>query len=464
MGFRFRKSVKLMPGVRINLSARGASWTFGSRGASINVGSKGVYSNFGIPGTGLAFRQRLDSNGSDRSRGGSRLIREQIRAAKLAEKIAAIESRAQQLRNCKLSLSDSGRIVIAAGDGSDLTRKELAQMWEQQGAAILAWLQGQAEQIENETNRISQFHRLTPAPDLMPTYERVAFGIPKPAPPVRGSPIKEPIKAWLPPLGFFSNLLPWRRRAYSESVNAAECDYQAATVEYRQAVEKEKTEWEAALAQWQDDVRRWEEKKLSHETEEDRHEAEWPTRLSSDLELCEGILESTLADAVWPRPTQVALDIDLREGVVWIDVDLPEIEDFPTRYVEGEPSRKGLNIKRKSQKAVRDDYLAHIHGIGMFLIGCGFACVPAAEKVYVSGYSQRTNRATGVTSDEYLFSVLATRGGFSEIDFENLDDVDPVAALGRFHIRRKIIANSELRPIIPFSKEDAGETAFDKYS
>ena len=66
MGLRFRKSFKLAPGIRMNLSGGGASFGFGPRGASVSVGSRGVFSNVGIPGTGLSSRQKL-SGGGDRN-------------------------------------------------------------------------------------------------------------------------------------------------------------------------------------------------------------------------------------------------------------------------------------------------------------------------------------------------------------------------------------------------------------
>ena len=67
MGFRFHRSIRLLPGVRINLSRRGISTTIGPRGASINVGSRGTYANVGIPGTGVSSRTRLDSAAHSRS-------------------------------------------------------------------------------------------------------------------------------------------------------------------------------------------------------------------------------------------------------------------------------------------------------------------------------------------------------------------------------------------------------------
>jgi hypothetical protein len=56
---RFRKSVKIAPGVKLNLSKSGVSGTFGVKGASVNVGKDGAYLNTGIPGTGVYDRKKL---------------------------------------------------------------------------------------------------------------------------------------------------------------------------------------------------------------------------------------------------------------------------------------------------------------------------------------------------------------------------------------------------------------------
>lgn len=57
MGIRFRKRIKVLPGVTINFSKSGISTTIGIKGASINVGKNGVYGNAGIPG--IYMRERL---------------------------------------------------------------------------------------------------------------------------------------------------------------------------------------------------------------------------------------------------------------------------------------------------------------------------------------------------------------------------------------------------------------------
>lgn len=55
MGFRFRKSFKIAPGVKLNMSKSGFGMSAGVKGARIGVNSKGRgYSSVGIPGTGIS--------------------------------------------------------------------------------------------------------------------------------------------------------------------------------------------------------------------------------------------------------------------------------------------------------------------------------------------------------------------------------------------------------------------------
>ena len=55
MGFNFRKSFKVAPGVKLNISKKGiSSVSAGVKGARVSVGKKGTRTTVGIPGTGLS--------------------------------------------------------------------------------------------------------------------------------------------------------------------------------------------------------------------------------------------------------------------------------------------------------------------------------------------------------------------------------------------------------------------------
>lgn len=70
MGLRLRKSVKIAPGVKMNLSAKSSSVTFGTKGFHHTVGSNGKRTtSVGVPGTGLNYVST--SSGKKEKSGGS---------------------------------------------------------------------------------------------------------------------------------------------------------------------------------------------------------------------------------------------------------------------------------------------------------------------------------------------------------------------------------------------------------
>ncbi len=59
MGLRFRKSIKILPGLKLNLSKSGISTSVGGPGHTVNFSSRGTKATFGIPGTGISYTQNL---------------------------------------------------------------------------------------------------------------------------------------------------------------------------------------------------------------------------------------------------------------------------------------------------------------------------------------------------------------------------------------------------------------------
>ncbi|MET4324006.1 DUF4236 domain-containing protein [Bradyrhizobium sp. RT5a] len=55
MGFRFCRSFKIIPGVRLNLSGSGASVSFGPRGLHYTIGPHGTRTTVGLPGSGVSW-------------------------------------------------------------------------------------------------------------------------------------------------------------------------------------------------------------------------------------------------------------------------------------------------------------------------------------------------------------------------------------------------------------------------
>lgn len=59
MGLRFQKRIQILPGLWLNLSKTGISFSLGGHGATMNVGTRSRTFTIGIPGTGLSYRVPL---------------------------------------------------------------------------------------------------------------------------------------------------------------------------------------------------------------------------------------------------------------------------------------------------------------------------------------------------------------------------------------------------------------------
>lgn len=60
MGLRFRKGIRLAPGIRLNLSKSGlSSLSIGGRGLTYNIGKKGTRATGSLPGSGLAYSKYM---------------------------------------------------------------------------------------------------------------------------------------------------------------------------------------------------------------------------------------------------------------------------------------------------------------------------------------------------------------------------------------------------------------------
>lgn len=65
MGVRFRKSIKIAPGVKLNFNKKSVGATIGGKGAHYTINSKGSKTtSVGIPGTGISYSKTTSSTSS----------------------------------------------------------------------------------------------------------------------------------------------------------------------------------------------------------------------------------------------------------------------------------------------------------------------------------------------------------------------------------------------------------------
>ena len=212
MGFRFRRSIKIAPGLRVNIGKSGASISAGVRGASINAGAQGLHTNVGIPGTGISYRIRIDGGSEQR-----RTARTQQRIEKESERLEKERIRQEALTRIKFRLDkETGSLHIEDAFGAPLSRQELKVVWDQMGNMILKWLEQQAEEINGDVDLLTTIHEDTPSPVAEPEYLITPFNEQPPAQPKYPPPIPQPEIKVLHPLNFFASLLKSQRRKHEE--------------------------------------------------------------------------------------------------------------------------------------------------------------------------------------------------------------------------------------------------------
>jgi hypothetical protein len=446
MGFRFRHSIRIAPGLRVNVGKRGVSLSAGVRGASVTFGPRGTYTNVSIPGTGLSYRKRAGGGSEQR-----RTVRAQQRLEREYQRLEKERARQEALSKVKLSLDkETGALQIENAFGGPLSRQDLKLVWDQKRSSILEWLEQQADEINGDVELLTSIHQDTPSPDSDPEYETIAFDEQPPEQPMQPEAAPKPEVKVLPPLSFFAKFFMSKRLAHEKEQQHLHEEHEKALLAWEEARKKEIENYQEALQRYADLRRDWDGRKKVHEAKEADRKARFPELLRTDPEVMNKILEDALNSLSWPRETLVSYQITDHGRQVWLDVDLPEMEDLPQKLASVASTGKKLNIKNKPAKQLQLEYAQHIHGIAFRLAGTVFATLPTASTAIISGFSQRLDSSTGKVNDDYLLSVRVEREKYSRINFDSLDKVNPVDAMGGFEIRRKLTSTGVFKAIDPF--------------
>lgn len=393
MGFRFRRSIKLAPGIRWNISGSGSSFSFGPRGASVNVGKRGTFLNAGVPGTGLSNRQKIGT------------------AQPATRRTAHSETSTLQMTCC---LSDDGTLSFIDDSGSPVSEHLVEIAKKQNREAILGLIQRKCDEINEQIEALGRLHHDTPDCRQPPRHPPQPFDE---SPPVAPKPRKA---------GFFGYVFKsLRDKAEQENLDA-------------------RTEHERALEGW---YRR----QLAHEQQQTARKRFVEQEILIETGAMERFLEERFQEIVWPRETNVSFELTSDGCHALLDVDLPEIEHMPTRLAAVPARGLRLSVKELSPTRLRKLYMEHVHGILFRLVGETFAALPTVKTVVASGFSQRNNPATGQIQDDYLLSVRIDRERWAEINFGRLEVIDVVEALMQHEIVRKVLRSGALQSISPLS-------------
>ena len=394
MGLRFRRSIKLAPGIRMNFSGSGVSSTLGPRGASIGIGKRGTFLTTGIPGTGFYSRERISGpNAGNRGRTSSHTN-----------------------ISVTIGVTDDGTVYFRDADGNPLPENLINTAKKQQGDVIRGLINKKCEEINAQIEALGEIHFYTPTPNVKPKYQPQEFPELAPTKPV-------PKKAGLMGMLFKAR----RERVEKENLEKAR-------------------QHEEALAKWQVEEQRFNETNRCRKDMIERG-------IYTDVEAMENFLEENLQSIIWPRETTVSTEILDGGKRVFVDVDLPEIEDMPSKTASAPQRGYKLSVKGMSVTQVQRLYMRHVHGIGFRITGETFTALPNAQEVVLSAFSQRPDRSTGRITDGYLYSVRVDRNAWSRINFDNLRNLDVVEALAQFELKRNMTKTGRFKAIEPFAPD-----------
>ncbi|SET90524.1 Protein of unknown function [[Clostridium] aminophilum] len=441
MGMRFRKSVKICKGVKVNFSKSGASLSLGGRGHSMNFGGRGTRATVGIPGTGLSYSTKLTSHHKSHSSS-----HRSSSAGSRGKSSVALPGSVQ------LKMDQDGKVVILDGRGNPIydqsvirkikttdSYKKMVQNLEGQRQEKLAEAY---EEAKAENDQFIEIYKLSPQVDKKeqyieilnslrpPVYQRKQYEVPYPTEGVIRDQLAKEAKETVRGSLFTVGKL---RKEYIESnlqsrLNSAISGW----MQQKEAFDSEESNVEKA--------------------ETERYDAEFNSSKQYMQNLIDGE-DQEVSEAVesWisscELPVEINVDYEWRQNnhVMYLDVDLPEIEDLPEDEVVRLASGN-LKEKKKTQATLKQEYAKLVFGLAIFISANVFNVSPAIHGIVISGYTQRRNSA-GEVNDEYVYSIRFTRD-----IFENsvLCNVNPQDFCMRFENRSNVTSSMLMKKIEPY--------------
>ena len=145
---------------------------------------------------------------------------------------------------------------------------------------------------------------------------------------------------------------------------------------------------------------------------------------------------------------EVKANYELEDSILYVDLDLPEIENFSSEYPTEEKGK--VVIKKKSQAQLKEEYGKTVISLGIFLATNFFNVSSFIKTIVLSGFTTKRNN-DGDLCDEYLYSVKFDREVFESTDFTKVDDV--VSFINKFENRINVSSSYSFKAIKPYEME-----------
>lgn len=434
MGVRFHRSVRIAKGVRLNISKRGLGVSVGPRGAKVSFGPSGVYSNVGIPGSGLYSRTKLNSN-SKSSQKASRHRTSSPKSTVTLNLDITIKID-DETGDETISIFEGNReikdkSIIRKVKRNPNFKEKLANARETTVNKIMESTEVLLD-IHKHSETITDWEKLkiestTKKPEL---YVKKMYEIKKPTFEDVKHNLKTEAHNKIHPFFF-------KAKKRQEYIDSRLNDYLDKAINQWQ-MEKEKFEKNEDL----------QEIKINKKNKEefDNWMNEFNQTFNPTVEYLTKTINDYLSEIQLPVDFSVDFDVFKNGKKVYLDIDLPEIEDFPQKKARILSTGK-ISVKDKSQKDKNADYLRSVSGLSIYFASMVFSISPVIENTIVSGYTQRLNKASGNIEDEYVYSVNYDAKNFRNL---NLKNIEPELTIKSFESVMKINSKGELSTIKPF--------------
>ena len=445
MGFRFRRSVKICKGIKVNFSKSGASLSLGGRGNSLNISSKGVKHTLGIPGTGISYQQNAGWKASSQN---SR----SVSASSSSRRSSTTGGTVNVPSDVFIVMDPDGRIVIQNDNGVPITDESILrkikstdtyktakETLESQRQQLLT--QKYAEAIE-ENNKFINIHRMSPTVDVREEYIRVLETL---APPVYQIP------PYVTPAPTMESV---RIQLANEAQTAVTGNvFKMGKLRKQYVDEQFQSRYYAAMAAWEQNKNAYYQAQNQIRISEN---ARFQAIYHQNKEYMEAVIRGdpdVVCNAIdnWVSSCELPLEFNVdyewlpERNMVFLDVDLPEIEDLPdmelTRLASG-----NLREKKKTQATLKQEYVTLVLGLAIFISANIFNVSPAIQTIAISGYTQRRDKA-GDIHDDYIYSIKFGRDIFEKSVLAN---VVPMDFCFRFENRINITPSMLMKKITPF--------------
>lgn len=144
----------------------------------------------------------------------------------------------------------------------------------------------------------------------------------------------------------------------------------------------------------------------------------------------------------------VRVNYELEDNILYVDLDLPEIEDLSRDYpvlVKDE-----VVYKKKTNTMLKEEYARLVMSISVFLSANYFNLSSYIDEIVISGFTTVRNNV-GDLVDQYLYSVKYDRAVFEKTDLSKVDDLNDFIL--QFENRINLSATNSFKAIKPFETE-----------